>query len=185
MANDKALVGVGMPKTSGAFFLAPAGTTLPTDSATALDAAFIGMGYLNEDGIANAIETESTDIKAWGGDTVRVIRTSRSETVTATFIESNEAVLKAAFGSENVTKDDTSGEITVKHAGNQSESYIMVAEIVLSDSRIKRIVIPDGRVDSVGEIIHKADEAIGYTLTIKCLPDADGVSIYEYLADVA
>ena len=184
MANDKALVGVGMPKTSGAFFLAPAGTELPTDSATALDAAFIGMGYLNEDGIANAVETESTDIKAWGGDTVRVIRTSRDETVTATFIESNEAVLKAAFGSENVAKD-VSGAITVKHAGHQSESYVMVAEIVLSDSRIKRIVIPDGRVDSVGEIVHKADEAIGYTLTIKCLPDADGVSIYEYIADVA
>ena len=62
-------VSVGKPKTSGAIFRAPLGTTLPTDATSALDNAFVELGYVSDDGVVNANTPESEKSKAWGGDT--------------------------------------------------------------------------------------------------------------------
>ena len=48
-------------------FVAPLGTTLPTDATTALAAAFINLGYVSEDGVENNNEINVTTIKEWGG----------------------------------------------------------------------------------------------------------------------
>ena len=36
---------------SGYIWAAPLGTAVPTDATTELDAAFVGLGYLSEDGL--------------------------------------------------------------------------------------------------------------------------------------
>ena len=58
------------PKTTGAIWVAPVGSTLPTDATTALDAAFKCLGYASEDGVTNANSPDTDTVKAWGGDTV-------------------------------------------------------------------------------------------------------------------
>ena len=80
---------VGKPKTDGAIFMAPAGTTLPTDATTALASAFKCLGYVSEDGVVNSNSPESEDIKAWGGDIVASPLTGKPDkfsfTLTRTF----------------------------------------------------------------------------------------------------
>ena len=114
MANTATNVTVGKPKVGGAIYVAPLGSTLPTDSSTALDAAFKCLGYVSEDGVTNNNSPESDNVKAWGGDTVLVLQTDRPDSFSLTLLETmNEDVLKAIYGSTNVTVD-AQDNITVK-----------------------------------------------------------------------
>ena len=57
---------------TGALYLAPLDTPLPTDSETPLNDAFRNVGYLSEDGITETPEEDTQEIRAWqNGDIVR------------------------------------------------------------------------------------------------------------------
>lgn len=177
MAN----VSVGKPKIGGAIYVAPAGTTLPTDTTTTLAAAFKSLGYCSEDGLTNSNETESSDIKAWGGDVVLSQMSSKKDSFKVTLIESlNEDVLKTVFGASNVTGTLSTGA-TVKFNSAAAVAMVWVAEIVMTNGAAKRIVIPAGTITELGDVVYKDDEAIGYEITIACAPDASGNTHYEYI----
>lgn len=185
MTNNAANVSTGKPKAAGAIFTAPYETETPTDATTALVAAFLGLGYVSEDGLVNAIETDTESIPAWGGDTVLMVNTSREETFTFTFIETNENVLSEVYGEDNVTVglDD---EITVVHSNIDRVPRRYVFEIALTNKRVKRIVVPRAQITEVGEVTYADGEAIGYEVTIAALPDGpQGITATEYIASVA
>lgn len=170
-------VSVGKPMATGGVFRAPAGTTVPTDATTPLGEEFANLGYVSEDGVTNAVETDSEDVTAWGGDTVLTVQTSRSETFTFTLIESlNEDVLKAVFGDVNVTGG------TVKHNSLERAEAVWVFEILLTGNHIRRIVVPAGKVTEVGETKYVDGEPLGYEVTLAALPDDSGNTAYEYTA---
>lgn len=181
MANNATNVSAGKPKIGGAIYTAPVGTTLPTDAATALDAAFVGLGYVSEDGLTNDNSPESDSVKAWGGDTVLALQTDRPDTFGFTLLEVMSVdVLKVVYGDDNVI--DNNGAITVKATPEALTERAYVIDMVLKGGRAKRIVIPAGTVTSVGTITYSDSAAIGYELTIADVPDAQGVYHYEYIA---
>ena len=53
--------------------------------------------------------------------------------------------------------------------------------MVLNGDIAKRVVIPQGKVVSVGDITYKDDTVIGYETTVSATPDANENSHYEYL----
>ena len=184
MANDSTKVFVAKPKSGGAVFVAPSGTTLPTDATTALDnAAFKCLGFISEGGSEQDISDDNQDFKAWGGEKVLVMNTSHEEQQKMTFIEQNVEVLKQVYGAENVTGTWDSG-IAVKHNANDKAEYVYVIETVLGKTGINRLVIPRGKVIEVGSIVRKDDELFGYETTIDCLADSQGNNAYEYFAKV-
>ncbi len=182
MANTAANVTVGKPKVGGAIYVAPLGTALPTDSSTALNAAFKCLGYASEDGVTNSNSPESDNVKAWGGDTVLVLQTDRPDSFALTLLEGlNEDVLKTIYGSSNVTVDG-SGNITVKATADEMVGHAWVFEMIMKGNRAKRTVIPNGTISELGDIVYKDDEAVGYNVTIQDVPDSTGVYHYEYIA---
>lgn len=181
---DSTKVTTAKPKIGGAVYRAPLGTTLPTDATTALDEAFKSLGYISEDGLTNANNPESEDIKAWGGDTVTALQTGRTDTFQCVFIEAlNIDVLKAVFGDANVSGSLPEG-IVVKSNNTQMDSSCWVVDMVLKGA-VKRIVIPVGTITEIGETKYADGDVTGYDTTITATPDTSENTHYEYIKSTA
>lgn len=174
-------VTAGKPAVGGAIYRAPLGTTLPSNATATLDTAFSSLGYISEDGMTNSDSRDSESVKAWGGDTVLNVLTSREDTFQFTLIESlNVDVLRMVYGDTNVTGDLENGiTITANSSCDTEAAYVI--DMVLKNNVLKRIVIPDARVSEVGDITYKDAEATGYETTLTCMPDNEGNTHYEYI----
>jgi hypothetical protein len=181
MAETVTNVTTGKPKTGGAAFFAPVGSTLPTDTAAALDKAFSGLGYISDDGLTNTNSPDTDTVSAWGGDTVLNLTKTKEDTFKFTLIESlNPDVLSAVYGKENVTGTLSTG-ITVKANADSNDSYSWVFDMILRGGALKRIVVPNASITDIGDIEYKDDGATGYEITISASPDESGNTHYEYI----
>ena len=173
-------VTAGKPAAGGAIYRAPLGTTLPTDATTALDAAFVSLGFCSDDGLTNSNSPESDNVKAWGGKNVLALQTDKPDTFKFKLIEVlNPNVLKAVYGDDNVTGTLATG-ITVKANADEPEEACWVIEMVMRDGAVTRKVLPDAKVTELGDIVYKDDEVTGYEVTLLAMPDATGQTHYEY-----
>ena len=182
--NDADNVSFGKPKSTGAVFVAPYGTVLPTNAHVALNAAFEGLGYVSEDGLVNSVETDTEEVNAWGGDLVLVGQTTFKETFTVNLIETAAEALKVYYGEGNVVVEGN-GSITVTQSNEMLPNVSVVFDLVLTGGRIKRIVVPNAQIaDRSGEITYVDGEAITYPAMFVAYPDENGDTHKEYIATV-
>ena len=174
-------VTAGKPRIAGSIYRAATTATAPTTADSSLGSAFKSLGYISEDGLKNNNSPETQDIKAWGGDIVMNTLTGKEDRFTFKLIEAiNTDVLKAVYGSANVTGDLTNG-ITVKAKAEQSESAMFVIDMILKNNVLKRIVIPNASLSELSEITYADNDAVGYEITITAVPDSSGYTHYEYI----
>lgn len=179
--NTANQVSVGKPKISGAIYSAPIGTTLPTDATTALAAAFKPLGYVGEDGLVHSNSMTRDNFRAWGGDIVYSALSQKTDSFRYTLIESlNADVLKFVHGDGNVTGSLTTG-IAVKGNGIDPGEKSIVVEMILRGGGTKRIVIPRGILNELGDVTYRDNEVIGYACTMLGMADDDGNTYYEYI----
>lgn len=181
MAYKSTNVTTAKQGTVGTFWMAPAGTTLPTDAATALGEAFVNMGHVSEDGVTFSDSKETQEIKNMDGVTVLTVQTGVTSTMNLSLIEGlNPDVLKAAYGDDAVTGTlKTGAAVTV--SGAEPEEHVFVFETILRGNVLKRVVIPSGKVTELGDLVYKSDEALAYELTITASADDSGALRYEYM----
>lgn len=174
-------VSAAKPAAGGAIYVAPVGTTLPTDATTALNAAFKSLGYVSEDGTTNASNMDTEVIRAWGKDPVLTLYNDREDTFKFNLIEVlNVDVLKLVYGDSNVTGALATG-ITVEVNGGALAEHSIVIDMIMRNGALKRVVIPSASVTSVGEITYSDSAAVGYDTTVTCMADSDGNYHYEYI----
>ena len=172
---------------SGYIWVAPLGTTVPTDATTELNTAFVGLGYLSEDGLTEpAAYTAGDDIVAAGGDTVAQADPTFSKTWTGTCIEAlNEDLLKVAYGSDNVTVIDatesTDGTITVKEQAGDLEHHVIVIDEMLKGGRKRRNVMADATFLITGDISHVHTALVNFEFTITAYPTATQPAQTQYI----
>lgn len=181
---NSANVTTGKRRTAGGIYWGAPGTTLPTDATTTLAAAFKNVGYISEDGYTNSLSKTVNDIKEWGGEIVDSSLTEQKEEYKFKMISSlNLDARKAAYGPENVTESSGAITTTVK-AGVYGEGVWVIDEAV-KGGRLMRTVIPQGKITSLGDIVHKGDEAIGFDVTLLAAYDSTiGGTSKQYISAV-
>lgn len=181
--NNTKNVSVGKPKVGGAVYVAPAGTVLPKTAVEALDPAFKAMGYISEDGVSNGATRTVEDIKDWGGEVVMNPQTEKTDTWSMKFIEAlNINVLKATHGDDNVSGSLEEG-LVIRENAKELNRYVWVIDSILNEYAVKRIVIPEGKITEIADVVYKANEVIGYdaTITAYAFPGYDGDTHREFI----
>lgn len=190
MSNTAANVLAGKPLASGGVLIGEVGSVAPTDATEAPDAAFVPAGYIGEDGLTETVDRSTEKVKAWGGDTVKILQTDFAVTYTFTFLESlNTDVLKTVYGDANVTVTEPDGTTTfntlrtVKINSDVLPHKAFIFEVKDGDARV-RIHVPDGQITEVGEVTYSDSEVIAYTVTVEAFRDSTlGANAVKYLDD--
>ncbi len=178
---DATKVSTGKPQVTGCIYRAPIGATVPTDATTALGADYVELGFVSGDGLTNNYKVTSESIKAWGGVEVNSQQTEKTDAYKFKLIETlNTNVLKTVYGEEHV--EENAGAIDIHVTYEEAVEYVWVVEMLMKGNRKKRIVIPDGKISEIGDIVYKDNEVTGFDLTVKAFPDANGYSHHEYIS---
>lgn len=181
MAGTASNVTTGKPKTGGAVAMAPLGTTVPTDAKTALDNAFIDLGFVSEDGVTESVTISTTNIKEWGGGIVLVTQDEKTATLKFKLIEYlNANVQKFVNGDDNVTGTLVAG-MHIAVNGDEADERILVIDQIMRNDTPFRIVIPRAQISEIGEVTYKSNEAVGYDVTVTAIKDDSGNYFHKYL----
>jgi len=179
--NTALNVSTGKPSVTGGIFRAPLGTTLPNDASTALGAAFVSLGYIASGGVTHAFNLDTGEYRAWGGDLVLAYTNSKTHTFAFGLIEVlNKTTYETIYGASNVSGTLSSG-IAVTADGDDMTEYVYVIELAMRDGAMKRIVIPDGKITAIGDVVYQDSDAVNYPVTVTAQVDSSGNSHYEYI----
>ncbi|RIU09665.1 phage tail tube protein [Mycobacteroides abscessus] len=189
MAEEVGNVFAAEPSAAGAAFVAPLGTTLPTSVDGALDAAFVGLGYVGEDGITETSERSTDEKKDMGGRIVKVLQTEYNHSFKFVLLESlNADVLKSIYGASNVTvtpADGTHGtQVKVRKTSKKLPHQTWVFDTIDSELSAKyRNCVADGQVISVGDVTLASKDTIEYEVELKVFESSTGEYVTTYTDD--
>lgn len=176
------------PRTSGSILWAPLGSTLPSTSYADLDGTqFKDLGFADDNGLRQRETRSTTDVFVWGGDLAGTLQTQYDRTMTFRLMQfRNTEVLSAAYGISNVSvipATATNGkEIAVKLNPNLLDTRSWVFDGFYGENLV-RIVIPIGRVVTVGEINMTHKSYMTIECTLKAYPDSNKNHGYLYIND--
>ena len=178
MALNASAVVVGV---TGEAYGAAVGTAAPTTSVSALNAAFIGFGYVSEDGVTEAHEDTIEDIIAWQNATVvRSVRTESKATLSMTLIETKGEVLELFHPGSSVAIV-SAGQWKIDVVAPTANPRAFVLDVIDGTKHL-RIYVPNGEVTERGEIVYANGEPVGYEVTITCYP-VNGVIMTKFSDD--
>jgi hypothetical protein len=174
------------PDSGGVFYRAPLGTTLPTNATSPLNALFVDHGWLGEEGITVMTERDTQKHYAFGSDLVKTTQGSYAESLQLSLLECDPDVLETVFGPGLTLGTDGAGNRTIKveHRSKQLPRSAFVVNTV-DGTKTRRLVIQEGQVVDVGEIVYVHNDLLKYTITVDCYKPATGNSeaVIEYIHD--
>lgn len=179
------------PRTSGSIMWAPVTATLPTTSYAVLDGTagtgFKDLGFADDNGLKQRETRSTTDVFVWGGDLAGTLQTQYDRTMTFRLMQfRNTEVLCATYGISNVSvvpATATNGkEIAVKLNPMLLDTRSWVFDGFFGENLV-RIVIPIGRVVTVGEIDMTHKTYMTVECTLKAYPDSSRNHGYLYIND--
>lgn len=187
MVNKASNVISGKPLATGGILVGPSATPLPTTVVAALNAALKSVGYVAEDGVEKEESRDFSEIKDWGGLTVKKSQSGFGIEMSFGFLEYfNAEGAKAIYGDAAVSvvpADETHGnQLNIAVDGTEPPHKVWIFE--MADGLAKtRVVVPDGQVTATGSTTYNAEDAAIRQVTISLFPDTAGKYYYEYNDD--
>jgi hypothetical protein len=189
--NDSSNVRVAL---TGAVYVAPVDPArpLPGRATDQLGPEWKALGYISEDGVKEAFDIESDEIKSWqNSDIVRKVITKYGVTYSMEALETKEVVLRLFYGDTHLrgqgavwlsTYTDTytatygtlqpgTGDLTGIIGVEPSQELSLIIDVIDGDQHIRRYV-PRATLIASGEITLVGNEATKYPLEFHALPDS-------------
>lgn len=164
MLNDDA-VRVGV---TGRVYLAPVGTTLPTDVTTPLNASFVEVGHISEDALTESLEINTEKLRSWQRPIgIRTLTTEVNWTFQFQMLETSPLNLELYYGGAESTVATGVATTAIK-AWPQGVAKAAVIEIEDGDV-ITRFAIPKVEVGDRGEVNHVNTDGTMYDVTLNVL----------------
>lgn len=178
---DASQVTLGSASVSGAIWVAPQGTTLPTDADTAPGSGFKLLGYTSDAGVQLNESRSTNAINAWEGRTqVYNAVTEYVEQLVFTPIQCNSDALAATWGESNVTTAQD-GTIVVQHTGANLDPICIIIDMFPRED-IKRRLCGTYQLTERGGATYDGTQIDGRELTFNSIADANGVTTHEYVS---
>ena len=147
MANDAGKIVVGA---NGAVYVAAVGATGPTDATTTLNASWVELGYVSENGVQVTPSQAVTPIMAWqSAYPIRRIVTTRDLVLDFVLREFNESSLPLAMGGGTLT-EVSAGVFTFTPPDAGDVDFRAMVVDWNDDTRDYRLYIPNGQVLDLG-----------------------------------
>ena len=135
------------------------------------------VGFISEDGVTEANERDTEKVKAWGGDTVRVLQNDHTQTFAFSFFElGNPEVLKLIYGDENVTVG-SDGKVEVKQNSKVLPHKSFMIQVLDGATKIDKF-IPDGPIIETGELQMTHSAVMSVEVTVEAFVDKQGNKVY-------
>lgn len=163
MADSNNIWAATIPASGAAISVAATNATPPTDASTALDAAFVDLGWVNEDGVTITTNRDITRHKAWSGATVKTTQDNYECSVKFALLETNVAVLETVFGAANVTEDGTS--ITVDWTDDMLDRQQFAIDFVDGD-KVGRHLLYEGLIVNLDDVKFVHSDLVMFSLTV-------------------
>ena len=162
-------------------YVAPVGTSAPTDTTTALNVAYEALGLLSEDGMTESRDQDSTDFYAYGGILVRTVRSKFKRTFKVIALEDTPVVFDLVNPGSSAS---TAGGVTTRTVKVPSTPNPKAWVIETVDGTItRRRAIPNAEVTELADINISDSEITAYEMTLTVYPDADGILYYDITDD--
>lgn len=153
---------------SGQLYVAPVGTALPSTPTAALNAAFVGLGYIAEDGASFKVTPEISEFKAWQStDAIRRSVKSRELEIGAKLLQWNENTVVTAFGGGAITGSGPY-TYTLPLSTDALAEYAVVLD-ANDGARVTRIVVARMCITDAVEAQFSADSMAELPIVLKSL----------------
>jgi hypothetical protein len=170
---------------SGDVYLAPLGSTPPTDTSTAWAAAWKQLGYVST-GFTYTPTLNTTDINTWQRvEPVRLITASVTREITFTLQQTNATTLSLALGGAVITPGTAGAYTWTLPDPSQIQEYAFGLE--WSDGATKaRWIVERGALTSLTALSFSRTAEVGYAISARCLvPSSGNAAIYGVGLDAA
>ncbi|MGE3835245.1 MAG: hypothetical protein AB7H43_10710 [Acidimicrobiia bacterium] len=168
---------------NGQVYVAPLGTAGPTNIATALNAAFVELGYVSEEGVKLSPGMETKAIMAWQAFYgIRRIVTGRSLSAAMTLLQWSDVSIKLAFGGGSIAT--ASGVHTYTPPDPEDIDYRAMVLAWQDGVKSYRLHLPRVMVTEVGDINLTRADAAGLAMTFS-VDAVDGAQPLVLITDDA
>ncbi|GAA2636903.1 hypothetical protein GCM10010399_82540 [Dactylosporangium fulvum] len=169
---------------TGLVWMAPTGSTAPTDATTALAVAWQNMGGITEAGISVKQSLSTTKKKFYGSTSIqRTLVTEQEMTIDVVFGETNARVMEVFWRKalNSITPTAVTGAFGTTGGNYTRQLYALVADMVDATNRM-RLYFPQVEVTAQTDLKIANSESLDWGVTLTAYPDTSGNTVYPLFA---
>lgn len=161
---------------TGEIFIAPSGTAAPTNVATALNAAFIGLGYTTDGGVTIRRSADREGIPAWQSVTpVRFVYNSLTLQVSAEMIQSNELIMSLWLGGSAFVANTTEYKSDISTSPSRDVRAMVVQWV--DGTVTSRLYVPQVEIVETGDMTLNRTSPQNAPLTFEAVAPSSGTTL--------